>query len=193
MPVIRKYGCFVKMLENSKAAKKPAFFMAQGCNCFKAQGSGLAGQLRKFPEIFQADKDYRSGDEGKRQLGLFSVARIPFDEPSLTKPKKSFSAAVCFNLYTQFDTGTDYRRANYAAIGIAFRKLNDSLSDTNRDRQTLYTHEIGCGLAGGDLDIVIAIINDATPDIDVVMLDWSPNVDPRDEMTDVKVNDDVAS
>ena len=172
----REFGDFVTMIKNSKKGLTDAFFMAQGCNCYITQGSGLAGQLRQFPEIYMADDNYGNiGDRNK--LGHFSTARIKFDDRVVRKGKTS--AAICFNIYSQYDTGSNERKVNYSAIGIAFRTLNDSLISNNEGRPVLYTHEIGCGLAGGDLDIITMIINDATPDIDVVMLDWAEGVDPR--------------
>ncbi|CAL9964924.1 phosphatase [Vibrio phage D479] len=153
-------GDLVEMLRNSKRDQE-VFWMAQGCNCFITQGSGIAGQLREFPEVFQADVDY--GMEGDRaKLGGFSLANVGAD-------------CHVLNVYSQYEYGTDKRHANYAAIGLAFMELNARASQI----EMLYIPKIGSELAGGDWNIIEQVINDATPDLDITLIEFAKGVDPR--------------
>ncbi|AFN37323.1 hypothetical protein [Vibrio phage TCU-VP03-AIR1] len=134
------------------------FIMGQGCNCFIRQGSGIAGQLRRFPEVYQADIDYgREGDPLK--LGEFSVAL--FDKHG-TVPQ-----AAVFNLYTQFSMGTRERHAEYSAIKEGVRAMVRYLED-NDDK--IYLPLIGAGLAGGDWEIIRHIIDKASGNKEIVIV-----------------------
>ncbi len=133
------------------------FIMGQGCNCFITQGSGIAGQLRRFPEVYKADEDYgRYGDPLK--LGEFSTAI--FDDHG-TVPQ-----AVVFNMYTQFSMGTTERHAEYSAIKEAVKAICDY--ECNGDK--IYLPLIGAGLAGGDWEIIRYIIDKASGDKEVVIV-----------------------
>ena len=161
--IIRQNGDVIKMLADAQNTGD-AFTVVQGCNCFIAQGGGLAAQLRAFPEVLEADRAYgRHGDVNK--LGEYSVAKV--------------NNAEVINAYTQFfPGGSNVKSENYAAIEQVFSKLNEAYKG-----KTIYTHEIGCGIAGGDLKTVIGIINKVTPDIRIVMLNWTPGVNPREEIS----------
>lgn len=151
-------GDLVKMLDNS--IKRGDFFsMAQGCNCFVTQGSGIAGQLRRFPEVYKAD--VRKGMNGCREkLGDYSVAEI--------------ANSTIYNLYTQHEyANRSVRNADYAAIAVAFCELN------KLPIGTLFIPRIGAGLAGGNWDVIEQIINDATPDLKIIVVDFEEGYDPR--------------
>jgi O-acetyl-ADP-ribose deacetylase (regulator of RNase III) len=163
--VIIKYefGDMISMIENNLSNKSSnILLMAQGCNCFCTQGGGLAGQLRKYKQVYRADIEHgRSGDYDK--LGGYSTAIIS-------------SNVVMLNMYTQYNYGTETRHVNYAAIALAFKSVNDNLSGKGH---TMYIPKIGAGLAGGDWDIISTIINDATPDLHIVVIDYVNGIDPR--------------
>jgi O-acetyl-ADP-ribose deacetylase (regulator of RNase III) len=156
-------GDLIAMIDNNLANKSTDFlFAAHGCNCFCTQGSGIAGQLRKFPEIYRADVD--NGCRGNYyKLGTISEASIDCN-------------ITILNMYTQFKYGTDKRHANYAAIAMAFKHANDEFAEHSHP---LYIPKIGSDLAGGDWDIISMIIDDATPDLDVIVLEFEPTIDPR--------------
>ncbi|AGN30142.2 Tk.4 [Vibrio phage nt-1] len=154
-------------LMKPKADKR--VFIGQGCNCFIRQGSGIAGQLRQFPEIFQADEDYgRFGDPMK--LGEFSRATLgvnPLDPD-----------AVVYNMYTQFSMGTNERHVEYSAIKQAVKNVCLDMLDCGDE--PLYLPLIGAGLAGGDWEIIRNVIHEASGKQAVVivhfdqgrLLDW---------------------
>lgn len=160
-------GDLVAMIRNTLSGNKPKFIMAQGCNCHSVQGGGLAGQLREFPEIYQADLDYPESPEDR--LGNFSHALL-----------EGRNSVVVMNAYTQFDFGTDKRHADYKAIRRIFKDLNSVLAMyPNQLEPLVYIPRIGAGLAGGDWKIIEKVINDVTPDIQITVVDYKKHIDPR--------------
>lgn len=166
-------GDLVQMIRNSHLGVAPFMVMAHGCNCFCTQGSGIAGQLREFPEVFKADFDYgRCGEPSK--LGHFSRAII----------QDKFSAmdrAVVYNLYTQFKFGGPGFHADYDAIKQAFSRLNElyRTSEWPFNNNVLYIPKIGAGLANGDWPTIEAKINVATPNLPIVLVEYQQGIDPR--------------
>lgn len=80
-----------------------------GCNCFCTMGSGIAKQMkRKYPEVFIADKQTKSGD--KEKLGTYSFAKI-----------NQTSQFIVVNAYTQFKYGTDKIHVDYEAVRSVFK------------------------------------------------------------------------
>ena len=70
---------------------------------------------------------------------------------------------IVYNLFTQnFYSNRKIRNANYASIAACFKKLSE------QGIKEVAIPRIGCGLAGGDWEVVKQIINDATlDDLDV--------------------------
>lgn len=135
------------------------FYMAQGCNCMIKQSSGVAGQLRHFPEVFKADVKF-GGVGWYSKLGKKSIAVLG-----------KTNNAVVYNLYTQYIPTVSKRAVNYSAVACAFRDLEATLGHTG---ETLFIPRIGAGLAGGDWDIIKVIIDDATPTLDIIVVDFVP-------------------
>lgn len=133
-------------------------FMAHGCNCFHRMKSGIAAQISHFwPIVAEIDKGYTEcGDSHK----LGTAQAIPVD-------RGDGFIGVIYNCYTQYRYGTDKMQVEYAAVEEAFRFLNFQVPKTS----PLGIPRIGCGLAGGDWSVVEEIINDNTPDLDVIVLD----------------------
>lgn len=165
------------MIENTLAGRCPfPMNVIHGCNVHATQGSGIAGDFRAFPEIYQADLDF---DANWKKEGY-----KPYQKIGHVAPADLGSDVVVFNAFTQVDFfPRDKRHANYAGIGIAFSTLNTHLSKQaevrNKPRPTLFTPLIGAGLAGGDWEIIKQIIDDATPDIDVIVVEYVKGHEPR--------------
>lgn len=122
----------------------------QGCNCHHVQGGGIAGMLSsRYPEVLQADRTSIKGDRNK--LGSYTIA-------------DTVDGKV-INAYTQYDFGYDGRYADYDAITKVFRLINDNFKGQNL---TFGLPSVGAGLAGGDWSIVKDIINNNTPDINII-------------------------
>lgn len=133
-------------------------FVAHGCNCHSAMGSGFAPQIAKaFPIVEQVDNEMYEKYTGPNglgnvaMLGNFSMARV-------------FLNMVVFNLYTQYLPGKDLRMN---ALETAFFNINRLLSQSQQKRPILHIPKIGAGIAGGDWDQISKVIDSVTPDIDI--------------------------
>lgn len=132
--------------------------VAHGCNCFHTMGAGVAGQLAKaYPPILASDK--AGSDYGCfNKLGTFTRATL----------HRGTNENYCFNLYTQFEGGPNL---DYAALLNAFIELN-YFSNNKLVPLTVYIPRIGAGIAGGDWEKIEWIINNFTPNTNIIVVDW---------------------
>lgn len=157
MPIINKIQG--NLLELAKQGKFTA--IAHGCNTFGTFGAGIALQIaREFPEAYQADQIAYENDTNK--LGTYSVAYS--------------NNVLVFNLYTQDTVGWNKIHnappVDYTAIYRAFLKLN-TVPILNKPNSILAIPSlIGCGLAKGEPTIVRSLINLATPNIDIILVEY---------------------
>lgn len=127
--------------------------LAHGCNCFNRMQSGVAASISKtFPNAMLVDSKTNIGDISK--LGNFTKVEYP--------------TITIFNCYTQYRYGTDSRKLDYEALYCCFEKLNNIL--TNEDK--LLIPKIGCGLAGGNWEIVYNMIDILLKDKQVVYVEY---------------------
>lgn len=120
-------------------------------HCVNAQGvmgAGLASAIRdRFPIAFKAYLDaYSSGD---LVLGSFSVGTLE-------------NGNKVVNLVGQDKYGTDQRHLNYEAFYSALETLKNVLDDAAKEGRMYslaFPKGIGCGLAGGNWQIVDAMIS----------------------------------
>lgn len=127
----------------------------QGCNCFHTMGSGLAKEIReRYPEAYFADRDNsKYGDPAK--LGTFTYAVCK---------RKDLSNFTIINCYTQFRYGKDgqtNRYVEYGAIRSCLIKIKEFVVTKNAK---IGIPLIGCGLAGGDWEVVKRIIEEEMGD-----------------------------
>ena len=126
--------------------------IAHGVNCQNVMGSGVARALyQKWSKI---KEDYHThflyNEIGAINLG--STITVVQDN------------RLFYNMFTQnYYSNRSIKNANYAAIAQCFKHLAN-----NPCVKEVAIPRIGCGLAGGDWEIVKQIINDATlDDLDV--------------------------
>ena len=124
-----------------KLAKQGEFdIIAHGCNCFNTMGAGIAKQIKEeFKDAWIADQHTISGDINK--LGTFT--RVYYESKKLW----------VYNCYTQYRYGTDKIYLDYEALTLCMRKINH-MNTIGR----IGMPKIGCGLAGGDWNIVKKIM-----------------------------------
>lgn len=115
------------------------------CNCFCTMKSGIAAQISKdYPEAVAADNATLYGDVNK--LGKFSKG--------LGKDGK-----WVYNLYGQYNYGTDGRKTNYEAIYVALESAAiDCLK--NGIKSIAIPAFLASGLAGGSWLIIEAMIKE---------------------------------
>lgn len=121
-------------------------------NCMGVMGAGLARQIRaKWPSVYN---EYRAlCVEASAPRDLMGKAQIVSVEPGC-------SVANCF-------AQQDYRRAgqnvcitDYGSLSLALNEVREYATSINA-RTVALPFELGCGLAGGDWNIVRDIINEA--------------------------------
>lgn len=119
--------------------------ICHGANCFSVQGAGVALALKtKWPQVYEADLKTIKGDKSK--LGTYSKAEVGTNQ-------------LVLNCYTQYMYGRDKRHADYDAIRAVFKKIKIDFPKID-----LSMPPIGCGLAGGDWDVVKQIVEEVFDD-----------------------------
>ena len=131
--------------------------IVHGCNCLNTMGSGIAAEIReRYPQAYTADTNFMRMNTPEEKLGKFSVALRTHDIFN-DNPLHQF---VIVNAYTQL---------NFMPRGVdhfdydAFKNILDELAwlFSTRQKPTRYGFPyIGMGLAGGDKDRIIAMIEE---------------------------------
>lgn len=130
--------------------------IAHGCNVFNSWDSELSRGIKEIAEkAYKADESTPRGSRLK--LGTFSIAEL--------------GRKKIFNLYISYD----YRKNNklnidYTSLELVIKSLNDYL--TLKGIKTLYIPKIGTGNSNGDWDTIKTIINQNTPTIDVIIVEY---------------------
>jgi hypothetical protein len=159
------------LIELAKLAKFDV--IAHGCNCRSTMGAGIAPQMAK---AFGADKfymenwgpninklgciDYQTLVIGQNAIWSLEDADNKLGEPELT----------VVNAYTQNNYGANHsdgfaKPVDYEAITLCMRKINIVFRNKH-----IGLPRIGCGLAGGDWEIVRSIIQKELKDCKVTVV-----------------------
>lgn len=117
-------------------------------NCRRVMSAGLAKQVKsKFPQVFTSYSKHCSAT----CLGKVQAIRVS-DE------------LVIANLFAQLNYGTSSRQTDYDAMRSCLTKLVE-YRDSHFPNLPIYLpFGIGCGLAGGDWDVVSQMIEEIIPD-----------------------------
>ena len=117
--------------------------VVQGCNCFNTMGGGLAREIReRYPDAAAVDLMTVRGDYNK--LGSWTEEEVGEN-----------SSFLIVNAYTQYNMSTGEDVFEYAAFILILKKL---IHEYPTCRFGL--PYIGMGLAQGDKEIIIEIIED---------------------------------
>jgi len=126
--------------------------IVHGCNCFNTMGAGIAKQIKnRYPGAWRVDQDTDCGDITK--LGNWTQ----YETRHLT----------IINAYTQFKTRTENNQDvfEYASFDVILRKLTHLYADSR-----FGLPYIGMGLAGGDKDRIMSMIQSFAQNVDSVTL-----------------------
>lgn len=119
-----------------------ADIIAHGCNCVGGFGSGVAGQIaQRYPHIKKA-YIHKFNTEGW-ELGDVQFVRIGHSEKSIA------NCATQKEYYPR-----DRVHADYESIEKCMNIVKELAGD-----KTIAIPKIGCGLAGGDWEVVEKILN----------------------------------
>lgn len=121
-------------------------------NCRGIMGGGLAKQIKnKYPEIY---KEYKELCDSK-----------PFQEDLLSSLQvcKTKDGKYIANLFGQINYGIHERQTDYMALKLSLKSLIVECynpSSVLENKSIALPYNIGCGLAGGDWNIVYKIIEE---------------------------------
>jgi O-acetyl-ADP-ribose deacetylase (regulator of RNase III) len=125
-------------------------------------GAGIAPQMANAfrCDKFTMERDEHKGDVNK--LGTIDYGYFPTN------------GLTVVNAYTQYNYGKnhadgDSRPLDYEALTLCLRKMNFTF-----DGLHIGLPQIGCGLAGGDWEIVKEIIQKELKDCDVTIVIYKP-------------------
>ena len=137
--------------------------IAHSCNTRNIMGGGIAKQIKeRFPQAYEADTEAYNNEYDKNgqyihRLGKYSKAKF----------KSMFlegDTGTIYNLYTQANLGTDERQVDYEHFWKALKNMQEDLLFTQHETGTPQIlglpYGISCGLAGGNWEIIKAMIND---------------------------------
>lgn len=125
----------------------PVNAIAHQCNCYHVMGGGIAREIKdRYPEAYDADL---STEIGPKKLGSFSAA-VAGDNK------------LILNCYTQNNYGAGCH-TNYDSVRECFLDIKSKLP-TEHSYTLGIPYGYGCGLAGGDWNIVSQIIYDVFGD-----------------------------
>ena len=143
--------------------------IAHQVNCQGIMGGGLALQIKnKWPKVFKSYSDFVNKsviDMGGRArsflLGACQVVQI----------SSNFGIA---NLFGQYDIGNG-RQTDYEALFKSLCSLRKKMLDL-RLTSVAFPLKLGCGLAGGNWNIVSALIKDAFDGsgVSIIFVEYSP-------------------
>jgi O-acetyl-ADP-ribose deacetylase (regulator of RNase III) len=118
-------------------------------NCMGVMGSGLAKQIKEnFPDVFKGYYHFCKTNKAEDILG---------------------SALICedrkyiANVFGQCNYGTDKRYTDYNALKSALNEVRDFAKE--KGLSVAIPYKLGCGLAGGDWNIVFEMITDIFADV----------------------------
>lgn len=130
--------------------------MAHQVNCMGVMGAGIAAQIaKKHPEVKEAYIRYCEGKDPRELLGDCQMVPIEDDR-------------YVANVFGQLKYGRGKQHTNYKALEAALYKLKENAQQN--DLTVGLPHGMGCGLAGGDWNIVVGLIEKVFDDYPVVVV-----------------------
>lgn len=125
-------------------------------NCQGVMGAWLAKQIKyKYPFAYSSYLHLCKNTEDKRDL----LGRI--------KQVKEHDDKVIVHIFGQYSYGRGKIQTDYVALKRALKKLE--IVARNYDESIALPYGIGCGLAGGDWDIVYKIIDEVFSGYEVTL------------------------
>ncbi len=118
--------------------------IVHGCNCFNTMGAGIAKQIKlAFPDAYRVDQKTEKGS--RRKLGTYTTSYGP--------------PCDIINAYTQYDYNGRKDLFEYEAFEEILKNLNKAYKTSE-----IGFPLIGCGLAGGNKERILALIQTYFPD-----------------------------
>lgn len=111
-------------------------------NCLGVMGAGLALQIKQnFPSVFKHYQNLVKQESGNL-LGKTQVVTVG-------------DSLKIVNVFGQLKIGRNERQTDYDALERAFSSMSEEIKNSDK---VYFPYGFGCGLAGGDWDIVSDLI-----------------------------------
>ena len=148
------------ILTPDNSEKNQGIVVCHQVNCKGVMGAGLAKQVRvKFPGVYRVYKE-KCDAFGSENLGSVQFCSCLCD-----------AGYIIANVFGQDRYGRDKQYTDYNALRKAFRYIAQAFpNDAIR-----IPYLMGCGLAGGDWNIVLQIINEELVDKGCCVEIWKFN------------------
>jgi len=129
--------------------------IVHGCNCLNTMGSGIAKEIReRYPNAYKADFEYMMDEDWRRYPPVFKLGN--YSEAAVYGGGRTLFTII--NAYTQLDYNKKDEefidRFEYESFYLILKKL-----ETFGPVKFGFPY-IGMGLAGGDKDRIIAMLED---------------------------------
>ena len=127
-------------------------------NCQGKMGAGLAKQIRSRYPIVYSDYMWFYNN------GYATLGRNIYSHPAKNK--------WCVSMFAQDKYGRDRRYTDYTAFKTCLKNLEDIIKRNKIEQDIAFPYGIGCGLAGGDWNIVLGMLKEFSEKIeqDVVIV-----------------------
>lgn len=139
---------------NEDLLNQPTGLIVHGVNCQGVMGKGIALSIKKkYPQVFTDYKQYYNNNTNL----LGNVIYTKINEELI----------IC-SMFIQEFYGNDKRQyVNYNALELGFLTIEYDLEESNKSDWVVKIPKIGCGLAGGDWNIVSKILEKTNLNIEV--------------------------
>lgn len=129
--------------------------ICQQVNCMGAMGSGLAKQIKnKYSQVYEEYMCYIKKHGSLKCLGSWQLITVE-------------SNKKIANLFGQYNYGRNRQQTDYDAL---YSGLQGVLKIAKEFKKSIaIPYGLGCGLAGGDWNIVFSIIEEIFEDYDVTI------------------------
>lgn len=144
----------IKEIKGDLVEMKEIDIFCHQTNCFKTMGAGIAKRIcQKYPEVRYKDYDYQTKYGSKNIFGTINCV-------------KCSDGRICVNMYAQYAYGRDKRYTDYDMFQKCLDRLAKGLRSIPNDSKIGFPKNIGCGLAGGDWNKVLSMIEDFATKVD---------------------------
>jgi O-acetyl-ADP-ribose deacetylase (regulator of RNase III) len=124
--------------------------IVHGCNCLCVMGAGIALAIaNRYPSVYEADMQTKRGDYNK--LGNYTYARVL----TKTNPASVFTVVNAYTQYTCSDGDPNKDMFEYEAFTLILKKLRKQFGSVRYGFPL-----IGCGLARGNKERILKLIED---------------------------------
>lgn len=140
-------------------------------NCKGVMGCGVALAIRnKWPKVYDRYREQYH----KAKLGMIQIVHIKVSEDFQSSDHHTNSEAISednlfvVNLFAQDRYGRDKRYTDYDALESCLEKISIWQFKNHPNLPVYIPYKMGCGNAGGNWDIVYAIIQNTILDARIV-------------------------